>query len=69
MQNEDDALQVNMTDKSDRGRQAIRKKYKVFGPLTFIFFDRNGREIAGNRIYGYQSPEAFADMLEIMAKA
>ncbi len=63
------ALHVNMTDKSDRGRQAIRKKYKVFGPPTFIFFDRNGREIAGNRIYGYQSPEEFADMLEIMAEA
>jgi len=62
------ALHVNMTDKSDTKRQAIRKKFKVFGPPTFIFFDREGNEIEGNRIYGYQTPEEFLDMLEMMAE-
>ena len=62
------ALHVNMTDKSDTKRQAIRKKFKVFGPPTFVFFDREGNEIEGNRIYGYQTPEEFLDMLEMMAE-
>ena len=57
-----------MTDKSDTKRQAIRKKFKVFGPPTFVFFDREGNEIEGNRIYGYQTPEEFLDMLEMMAE-
>jgi len=40
----------------------------VFGPLTFAFFDREGNEIEGNRIYGYQTPEEFLDMLEMMVE-
>ena len=62
------ALHVDMTDKSDEKRQAIRKKFKVFGPPTFVFFDREGEEIEGNRIYGYETPEEFLDMLEMMAE-
>jgi thiol:disulfide interchange protein DsbD len=62
------AVEVNMTDKSDKAVQAIRKHFKVFGPPTFIFFDRSGEEVEDNRIYGYQSPDEFLDMLEIMAE-
>ncbi len=62
------AVEVNMTDKSDKAVQAIRKRFKVFGPPTFIFFDREGEEIEDNRIYGYQTPEEFLDMLEMMAE-
>ncbi len=61
-------VHVNMTEKSDTAVQDIRKKYKVFGPPTFIFFDRDGKEVEGNRIYGYQTPEEFLDMLEMMAE-
>lgn len=62
------AVHINMTDKSDKGRQEIRKHFKVFGPPTFIFFDRKGKEIEDNRIYGYQSPDEFLDMLELMSE-
>ena len=62
------ALHINMTDKSDKKRQEIRKKFHIFGPPTFIFFNREGEEIKENRIYGYQTPEEFYDMLELMAE-
>ncbi len=62
------AVHINMTDKSDKARQAIRKYFKVFGPPTFIFFDREGNEIEENRIYGYQTPDEFLDILELMAE-
>ena len=68
LQREYVALHINMTDKSDEKRQEIRRKFHVFGPPTFIFFNREGKEIEGNRIYGYQSPEEFYDMLEMMAE-
>ncbi len=67
LQKEYVTAQINMTDKSDSKSQQIKKEFKVFGPPTFIFFDREGNEIEGNRIYGYQSPEEFVDMLEMMA--
>jgi thiol:disulfide interchange protein DsbD len=62
------ALKVNMTDLNDHKSQAIRKKFKIYGPPSFVFFDRNGKELKEENFYGFQEPEAFYDILDLMAE-
>jgi thiol:disulfide interchange protein DsbD len=57
-----------MTDLNDRKSQAIRKKFKIYGPPSFVFFDRNGKELKEENFYGFQEPEAFYDILDLMAE-
>jgi thiol:disulfide interchange protein DsbD len=62
------AVKVDMTDLNDRKSQAIRKKFNVYGPPSFVFFDRNGREMKEEQFYGYIEPEVMYDMLDLMAE-
>ncbi len=59
---------VDITHHDNSGTQAIKKHFHVFGPPTFIFFDRDGNEIEEQRLYGYQDPELFLDVLELLVE-
>ena len=39
--------------------KALLKRFSLFGPPGIIFFDRQGREVAGMRVIGYQSADEF----------
>ena len=62
------ALKVNMTDRSDQDSQAIKKHFKVFGPPTFVVFDRDGEELEEDRFSGYQEPGDFFDILDLLGE-
>jgi thiol:disulfide interchange protein DsbD len=44
--------------------KALLKRFSLFGPPGIIFFDRQGREIEGLRVVGYQSADAFLPTLD-----
>jgi thiol:disulfide interchange protein DsbD len=48
--------------------QALLQRFKLFGPPGIIFFGRDGRELAGARVIGYQPAEQFAAVLERVVK-
>jgi thiol:disulfide interchange protein DsbD len=58
---------VDITHHSHEGTQAVKRHFKVFGPPTFIFFNKDGEVIQEQRLYGYQGPEEFLDILELLA--
>ena len=43
---------------------ALLKRFQLFGPPGIIFFDREGREIRGLRVIGFQGAEKFSRVLE-----
>ena len=61
------AVRVNITDRSNKATTEIRKKFKVFGTPSFVFFDQSGNEMKEENFYGYQEPEEFYDTLDILA--
>jgi thiol:disulfide interchange protein DsbD len=44
--------------------QALLKRFRLFGPPGIVFFDREGREIEGLRVIGFQPAERFAKVLD-----
>ncbi|ODP33567.1 thiol:disulfide interchange protein [Pandoraea sp. ISTKB] len=44
--------------------QALLKRFGLFGPPGIIFFDANGKEVAGTRVIGAQSAEQFLRSLD-----
>ena len=44
--------------------QALLRRFRLFGPPGIVFFDREGREIEGLRVIGFQSAERFAGVLD-----
>jgi thiol:disulfide interchange protein DsbD len=44
--------------------QALLKRFRLFGPPGIIFFDKNGKEINGLRVIGFQNAEKFAGVLD-----
>ncbi len=48
--------------------QALLKRFRLFGPPGIIFFDKNGKEINGLRVIGFQNAEKFAGMLDEVLK-
>ena len=42
---------------------ALLKRFKLFGPPGILFLDREGREIPGIRLIGYQDKESFLKVL------
>ncbi len=44
--------------------QALLKRFRLFGPPGIIFFDKNGNEINGLRVIGFQSAEKFSSVLD-----
>jgi thioredoxin:protein disulfide reductase len=57
-------LQADVT-RNDADDKALLKRFRLFGPPGIVFFDRDGREIEGLRVIGYQPPEKFATTLEV----
>jgi thiol:disulfide interchange protein DsbD len=56
-------LQADVTADSPEQR-ALLQRFRLFGPPAIVFFDRNGREIQGLRVIGFQSAERFAAVLD-----
>jgi thiol:disulfide interchange protein DsbD len=42
---------------------ALLKRFRLFGPPGIIFFDRDGREIPGLRVIGFQAADRFVAVL------
>lgn len=56
-------LQVDVTvNTSDHA--ALLKRFRLFGPPGIVFFDREGREIPGLRVIGFQPAAKFAAVLD-----
>jgi thiol:disulfide interchange protein DsbD len=51
-------LQADVTANSPEDK-AMLKRFSLFGPPGIIFFDRQGKEIQGLRVIGYQPAESF----------
>ena len=59
-------LRVDVTANTPDDK-ALLKRFRLFGPPGIVFFDANGREIAGLRVIGYQPPEKFIQSLDVAA--
>jgi thioredoxin:protein disulfide reductase len=42
---------------------ALLKRFRLFGPPGILFLDRQGREIPGVRLIGYQDKDSFLSIL------
>jgi thiol:disulfide interchange protein DsbD len=51
-------LQADVTANTAEDK-ALLKRFSLFGPPGIIFFDRQGKEIAGLRVIGYQPADRF----------
>jgi thioredoxin:protein disulfide reductase len=56
-------LQADVTANSAADK-ALLKRFSLFGPPGIIFFDRQGRNLDGMRVVGYQTADIFLDRLE-----
>jgi thiol:disulfide interchange protein DsbD len=56
-------LQADVTANSPQ-HQALLQRFRLFGPPGIIFFDREGRELRGVRVIGFQSAARFASVLD-----
>ena len=56
-------LQADVTANA-AGHQALLRRFRLFGPPGIVFFDREGREIEGLRVVGFQPAERFAAVLD-----
>lgn len=61
-------LQADVTANSDADK-ALLKRFGLFGPPGIIFFDRQGKEIQGQRVVGFQSADVFAAVLDKVVAA
>ncbi len=55
-------LQIDVTANNEFDR-ALMKRFGLFGPPAIVFFDAQGRELAGTRVVGYVPPRAFEGAL------
>jgi len=55
-------LQVDVTA-NNADDKALLKRFNLFGPPGIIFFDAQGKEIAGQRVIGYQNADKFLQSL------
>jgi len=55
-------LQADVTANSAEDK-ALLKRFNLFGPPGIIFFDRQGKEIQGLRVVGYQAADSFLSTL------
>ena len=53
------ALQVDVTDPNNAETEAIKKRFKVFGPPAMLFFDKDGNPRKDLNFYGFKDPEEF----------
>jgi thiol:disulfide interchange protein DsbD len=57
-------LQADVTANNNDDK-ALLKRFRLFGPPGIIFFNRQGHEIAGTRVIGYQNAEKFLGSLAL----
>jgi thiol:disulfide interchange protein DsbD len=57
-------LQADVTQNLDE-HKALLKRFGLFGPPGIVFFDRQGNEIKGTRVVGFQTAEKFAATLDL----
>lgn len=60
-------LQADVTA-NDEHDKAMLKRFKLFGPPGIIFFNRQGQEIAGGRVIGFQKADKFSQVLQAVAQ-
>ena len=58
-------LQADVTQNREEHQQLL-KRFALFGPPGIIFFDRQGKEINGLRVIGFQNAEKFAATLDLI---
>jgi len=51
-------LRADVTANSDEDK-ALLTRFKLYGPPGIIFFDRQGKEVEGIRVIGFQNAEEF----------
>lgn len=56
-------LQADVTA-NNAEHAALLKRFRLFGPPGIVFFDRNGHEIEGLRVVGFQPPADFSRVLD-----
>lgn len=57
-------LQADVTQNLD-DHKALLKRFGLFGPPGIVFFDRQGNEINGLRVVGFQPADKFAAILDL----
>jgi len=60
-------VQADVTANDDVDQELL-KHFGIFGPPTIVFFDRDGREIEGQRVIGYQDVDAFLTTLDYVLR-
>jgi thiol:disulfide interchange protein DsbD len=58
-------LQADVTANTDADK-ALLKRFSLYGPPGIIFFDRDGREVRGLRVIGYQDAARFTRTLDLV---
>ncbi|MEK7230925.1 MAG: protein-disulfide reductase DsbD [Pseudomonadota bacterium] len=58
-------LQVDVTANRDE-HKGLLKRFGLFGPPGIVFFDRQGNEIKGLRVIGFQNADKFAATLDLV---
>ncbi len=58
-------LQVDVTA-NDAHDKALLRGFNLFGPPGIIFFDKNGQEIRGGRVIGFQKADKFTQSLTLI---
>ena len=56
-------LQADVTASSAE-HAALLRRFRLFGPPGIVFFDRDGREIQGLRVIGFQPADRFVAVLD-----
>jgi thioredoxin:protein disulfide reductase len=56
-------LQVDVEDPNNAKTEAIKKRYKVFGPPAILFFDKQGKMRKDLNFYGFKTAEEFIDTI------
>ena len=56
-------LQADVTANNEDDK-ALLRRFGLFGPPGIIFFDKQGREIPGGRVIGYQDTDKFMQTLQ-----
>ncbi len=60
-------LQADVTENREEHR-ALLKHFGLFGPPGIVFFDRQGNEIKGLRVIGFQPADRFAATLDLVLR-
>ncbi|GIZ53410.1 thiol:disulfide interchange protein DsbD [Noviherbaspirillum aridicola] len=58
-------LQADVTANNEDDK-ALLRRFNLFGPPGIIFYDKQGREIPGGRVIGYQDADKFSQVLELV---